>query len=92
MRTVIWLPFAIRALLAILTRTFFQPDEYYQSLEPAHHAVFGYGYLTWEWVSDAPIRSFVYPALFVPFYYVLKILRLDDGQELVSLYALMCRM
>lgn len=37
-------------VLAAFTNTFFQPDEYWQSLEVAHRIVFGYGYLTWEWV------------------------------------------
>ncbi|KAH8827042.1 glycosyltransferase family 22 protein [Flagelloscypha sp. PMI_526] len=52
---------AFRILLSLLTRTTFQPDEYYQSLEPAHHIVFGYGHLTWEWLSPQPIRSIFYP-------------------------------
>ena len=37
---------AVRVAIALATRTFFQPDEYFQSLEVAHHAVFGYGHLT----------------------------------------------
>ncbi|WVO17877.1 hypothetical protein L204_105575 [Cryptococcus depauperatus] len=50
-------------LTALITRslltlpfpwTYFQPDEFYQALEPAHHKVFGYGYLTWEW-QDLPL-------------------------------------
>lgn len=82
-----------------LSRTFFQPDEYWQSLEVAHRFVFGYGYLTWEWKSDpvengsfslenlslnGPIRSFAFPSLFVPVYYLLKVLKLDDTFWLVS--------
>jgi GPI mannosyltransferase 3 len=31
----------LRAVNALLLRTFFNPDEYWQSLEVAHHAVFG---------------------------------------------------
>ncbi|KAF9265631.1 glycosyltransferase family 22 protein [Marasmius fiardii PR-910] len=64
---------AIRILIAICTRTVFQPDEYFQSLEPAHHLVFGYGHLTWEWLSPSPVRSIVYPALNVPIYWLLKV-------------------
>lgn len=41
--------FAFRLINAFSIKTFFQPDEYYQSLEPAHRYVFGYGYETWEW-------------------------------------------
>lgn len=54
------------------SRTFFQPDEYWQTLEIAHRIVFGYGYQTWEWTGASPIRSVVHPALFVPLYAVLK--------------------
>ena len=42
-----------RSISLLLPQTFFQPDEYYQALEPAHHLVFGYGHLTWEW-KDLP--------------------------------------
>ena len=74
---------AWRILLAITTRTFFQPDEYFQSLEVAHHAVFGYGYLTWEWVAEPPIRSPFFPALYVPIYFATKLFGLDDTAVLV---------
>lgn len=40
---------AIRFLNAVSIGTFFQPDEFYQALEPAHKLVYGYGYITWEW-------------------------------------------
>ncbi|XP_006457913.1 hypothetical protein AGABI2DRAFT_64785 [Agaricus bisporus var. bisporus H97] len=62
----------IRICVALFTRTVFQPDEYFQSLEPAFYLVFGYGHLTWEWISETPIRSIIYPALNVPVYWFLK--------------------
>lgn len=86
----------LRVANAALTRTFFQPDEYWQSLEIAHSAVWGWGYRTWEWRlnfvnaasasswSDGPVRSFAHPALFVPLYWVLKVLRLDGTFLMVS--------
>lgn len=40
---------ALRVLNAVSISTFFQPDEFYQALEPAHKLVYGYGYITWEW-------------------------------------------
>ncbi|ODN84156.1 hypothetical protein L202_00160 [Cryptococcus amylolentus CBS 6039] len=50
-------PFLIRALLHLpFPQTFFQPDEFYQALEPAHQKVFGYGFLSWEW-TDLPRRA-----------------------------------
>jgi hypothetical protein len=42
---------ALRAVNVIALRTFFNPDEYWQSLEVAHRLVFGYGHLTWEWAA-----------------------------------------
>jgi hypothetical protein len=77
------LALAMRTLIALATRTFFQPDEYFQALEPAHVFVFGYGDLTWEWTSKPPIRSILYPILNVPIYWLLKILRLDGTSLLV---------
>ena len=73
----------IRVIIALATRTFFQPDEYFQALEPAHFLVFGYGDLTWEWTSSPPIRSIFYPALNAPIYWLLKILHLDGTSLLV---------
>lgn len=58
---------AVRVSAAIATaNTFFQPDEYWQSLEIAHRIVFGFGYETWEWTRAPPIRSAVHPLMFVP--------------------------
>lgn len=73
------LALAVRILIALFTRTIFQPDEYFQSLEPAYHLVFGYGHLTWEWLAPRPIRSILYPALNVPIYWVLKSLKLEGA-------------
>lgn len=73
-----------RILIAVSTRTFFQPDEFYQSLEVAHHAVFGYGHLTWEWTASLPIRSIFFPALYMPAYFVVKTIGWDNSEALVS--------
>src|SRR5258708_919779 len=62
----------IRVAIALATCTFFQPDEYFQALEPAHYLVFGYGDLTWEWTSKPPIRTILYPALNIPIYWLQK--------------------
>jgi phosphatidylinositol glycan class B len=72
MRRVVLTCLLVRVFIALVTSTFFQPDEYYQSLEPAHQLVFGYGFLTWEWLSPFPIRSIAYPALNIPIYWVIK--------------------
>ncbi|KAM0786678.1 hypothetical protein ACM66B_002125 [Microbotryomycetes sp. NB124-2] len=80
-----------RALNALVSRSFFQPDEYWQSLEVAHRIVFGYGFETWEWRTTGDhgvggllqggrggIRSAVHPMMFVPILWTLELLRLDD--------------
>lgn len=59
---------AFRIFNASLTKTFFQPDEYWQSLEPAHELVYKYGYLTWEWKEG--LRSAAHPLLFAGFYWI----------------------
>ncbi|ESK97687.1 glycosyltransferase family 22 protein [Moniliophthora roreri MCA 2997] len=77
--------FLVRILIALCTRTFFQPDEYFQALEPAHSIIFGYGHLTWEWATEQPIRSLLYPAVNVPMYWFLKVTGLDSWDTLVIL-------
>ncbi|EDO17537.1 hypothetical protein Kpol_534p16 [Vanderwaltozyma polyspora DSM 70294] len=65
----------LRFANACLTRTFFQADEFWQSLEPAHVMAFGYGELTWEWKFG--LRSYAFPLLFEILYrFILLIIRL----------------
>ena len=80
---VILLAIAIRVLIALTTTTFFQPDEYFQSLEVAHHVVFVYGQLTWEWLAPNPLRGAFYPLLNLPVYGILKVFGLDGTRLLV---------
>jgi len=54
---------------AFTTRTFFQPDEYFQSLEPAWQLAFGLdsgAWITWEWREQ--LRSSMHPILFAAVY------------------------
>ncbi|KAN0064538.1 glycosylphosphatidylinositol anchor biosynthesis [Thecaphora frezii] len=46
---------AFRLINALLTRTYFQPDEHWQSQEVAHTIVFGYGFVTWEWFPSSSL-------------------------------------
>jgi phosphatidylinositol glycan class B len=81
--------FLIRALAAVLCESYFVPDEHWQSLEIAHHMVFGYGFLTWEWHKG--IRSFLFPAPFALLYKLLQWFRLDTPATLMFLpRILMC--
>ncbi|KAK8137751.1 hypothetical protein PG984_001131 [Apiospora sp. TS-2023a] len=57
--------FGFRLLNALCLRTFFQPDEYYQALEPAWKIAFGLDsgpWTTWEW--QYYLRSSLHPGLF----------------------------
>ncbi|SPP84917.1 GPI mannosyltransferase 3 isoform X1 [Drosophila guanche] len=74
---------AVRLASVFVVKTYYVPDEYWQSLEVAHKLTFGYGYLTWEWVQG--IRSYVYPLLIAGLYKVLALLHLDSVQLLVLL-------
>ncbi|KAI0180139.1 glycosyltransferase family 22 protein [Hypoxylon sp. FL1284] len=65
--------FTIRLVNALCVRTFFQPDEYFQALEPAWRMVFGEdsgAWLTWEWQHQ--IRSSVHPAVFAFGYWLVQ--------------------
>ena len=62
-----------RATNALLVSTYFNPDEYWQSLEVAHRSAFGYGELTWEWQDDARIRGYLHPLLFAAFYKIAEV-------------------
>lgn len=79
---------------AVASRSFFQPDEYWQALEVAHRLVWNYGYQSWEWRAGlgqelssgggGGIRSPLYPMLFVPLLWLLKLARLDNTILLAS--------
>jgi phosphatidylinositol glycan class B len=61
----------VRLINASWLRTFFQPDEYFQALEPAWRLAFGPesgAWMTWEWHHQ--LRSSIHPALFSAAYLV----------------------
>ncbi|KAJ8131923.1 hypothetical protein O1611_g1697 [Lasiodiplodia mahajangana] len=63
--------FAFRFANALCVRTFFQPDEYFQVLEPAWQLVYGENsgaWLTWEWRHA--LRSSIHPTIFAFGYFV----------------------
>ncbi|KAK6433339.1 glycosylphosphatidylinositol anchor biosynthesis [Oleoguttula sp. CCFEE 5521] len=72
-RSMLWLVFSglliLRIVNALTVQTFFQPDEYYQSLEPAWAIALGQGseaWITWEWRER--LRSAIHPWLFAAVY------------------------
>ncbi|RMY74269.1 hypothetical protein D0862_14142 [Hortaea werneckii] len=74
--SIYFLLFAWRYANAASLRTFFQPDEYFQALEPAWKLAFGPesgAWITWEWREG--LRSSLHPVLFAIFY---------KGADLVS--------
>ncbi|KAF5681068.1 gpi mannosyltransferase 3 [Fusarium heterosporum] len=61
----------IRLINAWWIATFFQPDEFFQSLEPAWDLAFGSqsgAWLTWEWRHQ--LRTSLHPALFAGVYLI----------------------
>ncbi|KAK4549845.1 hypothetical protein LTR36_005146 [Oleoguttula mirabilis] len=59
----------LRLVNAFTIHTFFQPDEYFQSLEPAWQIAFGRdsgAWITWEWREQ--LRSSLHPMLFAAVY------------------------
>jgi hypothetical protein len=51
--------FGLRVWLALTDDGFYWPDEIYQSLEPAHRLVYGYGWMPWEFVEG--LRTWAVP-------------------------------
>lgn len=74
---------ALRLASVFIVRTWYVPDEYWQSLEVAHRLAFGYGHLTWEWTYG--IRSYVYPSIIAGLYKLLALVKLDCVELLVLL-------
>jgi phosphatidylinositol glycan class B len=70
--------FAIRLLNGLILRSYYSPDEYWQSQEVAHHDTFGYGYLTQEWTHADPQRGGLYTLIFTICFSILKYLHLDS--------------
>ncbi|RWA12108.1 hypothetical protein EKO27_g2991 [Xylaria grammica] len=63
--------FAFRFINSLCVRTFFQPDEYFQVLEPAWQLLYGNNsgaWLTWEWRHA--LRSSIHPTILAFGYFV----------------------
>lgn len=66
----------LRILWSISIATYFQADEFYQSLEPAHSMVYGYGFVPWEYKNV--IRSIAHPLIYAVPYKFLEASGLDS--------------
>lgn len=71
----------LRILSVFVVKTWYVPDEYWQSLEVGHKLTFGYGYMTWEWSKG--IRSYIHPLSIAAVYKALAWLGLDQVEYLV---------
>ncbi|HVE84017.1 MAG TPA: hypothetical protein VND93_14265 [Myxococcales bacterium] len=64
-----------RLWLAFTDDGIYWPDEIYQSLEPAHRLVFGYGLVPWEFIQGA--RSWAFPGALAAVLKLCAVLGLD---------------
>ena len=69
--------FLIRVIYAIFQRSYIHPDEHFQSTEISYLLVFGKGHRTWEWFYG--MRSSLPVYLYVPLYWLLRILRVESS-------------
>src|SRR6516165_3040698 len=63
----------LRICLAIAFPDIYHPDEVFQTLEPAHRLVTGWGIVTWEW--RVGIRSWLLPGI------IAGLMKLADGRD-----------
>lgn len=73
--------FIARSFHLYVVRSWYVPDEFWQSLEVAHRAAFGIGYHTWEWTVG--IRSYLSVSWIIILYKTLKLFSLDNLQILI---------
>lgn len=67
---------ALRVWLALTDDGLYWPDEIYQSLEPAHRLVFGYGMVPWEFIEGA--RTWALPGLVAGLMWLARGMGLDS--------------
>jgi phosphatidylinositol glycan class B len=69
------LAFLLKASIALSDQGIYWPDEIFQSLEPAHRAVFGYGLVAWEFLEGA--RNWALPGIIAALIALVKAIGLD---------------
>ncbi|WP_268921411.1 glycosyltransferase family protein [Methylotetracoccus oryzae] len=67
--------FVARAVVALVSENILWPDEIFQYLEQGHRAVFGYGYIPWEFRYAA--RSWLLPGFIAFWLWLCKTAHLD---------------
>lgn len=81
--TLIFLLVIFRLINMFAIKTWFVPDEIFQSVEVAYYSVYGYGHLSWEWSSA--LRSVLHPAFIAAIFYLLRFLNLDTNYLVIIL-------
>ena len=79
---------AYRLYVAFTDDGIFWPDEIYQSLEPAHRLVFGYGLVPWEFIEGA--RNWTLPGFIAALLKFSAVLGLNDPRQYLSSFAWFC--
>jgi hypothetical protein len=74
---IILLGLLLRIYAAVSHLDISHPDEHFQTLEPASHVVFGFGWLSWEWTEGT--RSWLVPAFYMPVLWIFKCLGFNGG-------------
>lgn len=74
---------ALRVWLALTDDGLCWPDEIYQSLEPAHRLVFGYGLRAWEFIEGA--RNWTLPALVAALFELSALVGLEEPRGYLGL-------
>jgi phosphatidylinositol glycan class B len=77
---------ALRAWLSFNDDGIYWPDEIYQSVEPGHRLVFGYGLIPWEFIEGA--RTWALPGLVAALLKLCAIVGLDDPRQYLSVVRL----
>src|SRR5690349_7416820 len=77
---------ALRVHQALTDDGMHWPDEIYQSLEPAHRAVYGYGLRAWEMVEGA--RHWALPGLVAVVLWLSELLHLTAPREYLTVVRL----
>uniref|UniRef100_A0A915PZE9 Mannosyltransferase n=1 Tax=Setaria digitata TaxID=48799 RepID=A0A915PZE9_9BILA len=73
----------LRLVNVFLVRTYFVPDELFQSVEVAHWAVYGTGYLSWEWMAS--LRSALHPFIIALLYLLGHALNIDSNLFIIQI-------
>jgi phosphatidylinositol glycan class B len=79
---IIGLAFVLRAYAAVAHLDISHPDEHFQTLEPASHVVYGFGWLSWEWSEGT--RSWFVPGLYMPLLWLCKVLGFKGGPVVIQ--------